>query len=175
MKTSKILVALMLTIYFFPSYPALWLPSPRLLRWRLIKILPPRRHCEVTGFASKVGSVTLSFLVGGDEVDLETVTAAADGKYQYEYDLPASPERGLWTVKAVDADSKTDETTFIVLNVGTEEIAKELLKIAKGTMTYTEDKLGDELPKAAQENFDAGNKALEEAQASLTMKSIKHQ
>ena len=169
MKTSKILVALMLTILLLPIIPSAMaaLPSTPTVKTDQ-KYYHPGDTLQITGFASKAGQVTLSFLVGGDEVDSDTVMAAADGKYHYEYDIPANSERGVWNVEAKDTTPKTASTTFIVLNVRPNEIGKKLLEIAEGTMDYTEGKLGDEPPRAAQENFDAGKLALEEAQNLLS-------
>ena len=168
MKTSKILVALMLTILLLPIVPIATAAPPSIPTVKTDqKYYHPGDTLQITGFASKAGQVTLSFLAGGVEVDSDTVMAATDGKYQYEYDIPANPERGIWNVEAKDTTPKTASTTFVVLNVGPDEIGKKLLEIAEGTMVYTEGKLGDEPPRAAQENFDAGKLALEEARSLL--------
>jgi signal transduction histidine kinase len=167
MRKSRALIALVLAMFLLPVMPSIMagtLPT--------VATDQPYYHpgdvVNVTGTATVAGPVTLQFKVGGETIDTATVEAASDGKYQYGYDLPANPERGTWTVEAEDSATpthKTAETTFIVLNAAAEEIAGKLLVIAGEAKNYTEGNLGTQPPEAAQENFDAGVEALEDAQA----------
>jgi len=127
----------------------------------------PGETVKVTGTATVAGSVTLQFKVGAETIDTATTEAASDGKYQYSYNLPANPARGIWTVRAEDsaAQTKTAETTFMVINAATEEIAGKMLAISEEAKTYAEGKLGSTPPEAAQANFDAGVETLKEAEA----------
>lgn len=169
MRKGTILVALVTAMFLLTVIPSVMADSPPATP--SVATDQPYYHAgdvvKVTGAATVTGPVTLRFKVGSETISTATVTAAADGKYQYNYNLPADPERGIWTVEAVDSapTPKTAITTFIVLNAATKEIAEKLLDIAKVTKTFMQGELGAQPPNAAQENYDAGMKALEEAQA----------
>jgi DNA-binding FrmR family transcriptional regulator len=169
MRTRKVLIGLIVALFLLtviPSVTAVAPPTPTVATDQ--PYYHPGDVVKVTGAATVEDWVTLRFKVGSEIIDTATVLAAADGKYQYNYNLPADPERGIWTVEAVDSapTPTTATTTFIVLNAATKEIAEKLLQIAKDANTFTQE-LCTVPPKAAQENFDAGVKALEEALALL--------
>jgi DNA-binding FrmR family transcriptional regulator len=167
MRKRRALIALVLAMFLLPVMPSIMADTlPTVATDQ--QYYHPGEVVKVTGTATVAGPVTLQFKVGGETIDTATAEAASDGKYQYSYNLPANPERGTWTVKVEDSATPTHkmaETTFIVLNAATEEIAGKLLVIAEEAKTYAEGSLGTQPPEAAQENFDAGVKALEDAQA----------
>jgi len=172
MRTRNVLIGLIVALFLLPVIPNVMAVDPPTTP--TVATDQPYYHpgdvVKVTGAATVSGEVTLRFNVGSETISTTTVTAAGDGSYQYSYNLPADPDRGTWTVEAEDSATPTHKvatTTFIVLNAATQEIAEKLLQIAKDTKSYTEGKLGSQPPKAAQENFDAGVKALEDAQALL--------
>jgi len=170
MKTRKVLIGLIVALFLLPVIPNVAAVAPPTTP--TVATDQPYYHpgdvVKVTGAATVAGQVTLRFKVGSETISTTTVTAADDGSYQYSYNLPSDPDRGTWTVEAEDSATTTHKvaTTFIVLNAATQEIAEKLLQIAKDTKLYTQG-IGTPPPKAAQENFDAGVKALEDAQALL--------
>jgi DNA-binding FrmR family transcriptional regulator len=170
MKIRKVLIGLVVALFLLPVIPYVAAVAPPTTP-TVVTDQPyyhPGDVVEVTGAATVAGQVTLRFKVGSEIISTITVTAADDGSFQYSYNLPADPDRGTWTVEAEDSAISTHKVatnTFIVLNAATQEIAEKLLEIATGTKSYTEGKLGTQPPEAAQENFDAGVKALEDAQA----------
>lgn len=172
MKIRKVLIGLVVALFLLPVIPYVAAVAPPTTP-TVVTDQPyyhPGDVVEVTGAATVAGQVTLRFKVGSEIISTITVTAADDGSFQYSYNLPADPDRGTWTVEAEDSAIPTHKVatnTFIVLNAATQEIAEKLLEIATGTKSYTEGKLGTQPPEAAQENFDAGVKALEDAQALL--------
>jgi DNA-binding FrmR family transcriptional regulator len=172
MKTRKVLIGLIVALFLLPVIPYVAAVAPPTTP--TVATDQPYYHpgdvVEVTGAATVAGQVTLLFKIGSEMISTIMVTAAGDGSYQYSYNLPADPDRGTWMVEAEDSAIPTHKvatTTFIVLNAAAQEIAQKLLEIAIGTKSYTEGKLGTQPPEAAQENFDAGVKALEDAQAFL--------
>jgi DNA-binding FrmR family transcriptional regulator len=170
MKTRKVLIGLIVALFLLTVIPSVTAVAPPTTP--TVATDKPYYHpgdvVKVTGAATVEDQVTLRFKVGSEIIDTATVLAAADGKYQYSYNLPANPKKGTWTVEAEDSATPTQvaTTTFIVLNAATQEIAEKLLQIAKDANTFTQGELGTQPPKAAQEN-DAGVKALEDAQALL--------
>jgi len=168
MRTRKVLIGLIVALFLLPVIPnvvAVDPPTPTVATDQ--PYYHPGDVVKVTGAATVEDQVTLCFKVGSEIIDTATVLAAADGKYQYSYNLPANPKKGTWTVEAEYSATPTQvaTTTFIVLNAATQEIAEKLLQIAKDANTFTQGELDTQPPKAAQENFDAGVKALEDAQA----------
>jgi len=170
MKTRKVLIGLIVALFLLTVIPSVTAVAPPTTP--TVATDKPYYHpgdvVKVTGAATVEDQVTLRFKVGSEIIDTATVLAAADGKYQYSYNLPANPKKGTWTVEAEDSATPTQvaTTTFIVLNAATQEIAEKLLQIAKDANTFTQE-LCTVPPKATQENFDAGVKALEDAQALL--------
>lgn len=123
---------------------------------------------KVSGVATTEGTVTLDFKVGTNLISTVTASAGTDGKYQCSYSLPADPAAGTWTIEAKDSAAKTATTSFTVLKANPKEIAEKLVSISQTSENLVEEQLGDSPPQAAKENYDAGVKALEEAQSLLT-------
>jgi DNA-binding FrmR family transcriptional regulator len=128
----------------------------------------PGEVVKVSGVATVTGAVTLIFKVGAEIIITVNPIADGDGKYQYSYNLPADPEVGTWTIEAKDLASKTAVASFTVLKANLKEITEKLLQITQTSESLVKAKLGDSPPQAAKENYEAGVKALNEAQSSLT-------
>ncbi len=130
----------------------------------------PGEDVKVSGVATKSGTVYLEFKTGSETIT-PTVNPTADGNgnYQYNYHLPAEPYIGTWTVKAKDSDGKTATTSFKVFKANTIEIANRLLEITQESEDFVSAQLASTStpPQAAQENYEAGVKALDEAQVLL--------
>jgi ferritin len=123
---------------------------------------------KVLGVATIEGAVTLNFKVGTTLIGTVMESAGTDGKYQSSYSLPADPVVGTWTIEAKDSADKTATTSFTVLKANPKEIAEKLVSISQTSENLVEEQLGDSPPQAAKDNYDAGIKALEEAQSLLT-------
>jgi tetratricopeptide (TPR) repeat protein len=165
MNSKKMVVALLVAVLLLPALPYAFSDTLTITVSTDKQYYNPGATVKITGTAL-VRNVNLKISIESNTVLEKIISTASDGKYSFDYNLPPNPERGTYTVNTKSAvDSSEASTTFIVLNAATSEIAQNMIDIAKAAKTTTNNKLnsGGTIPRPAQENYDQGEAALNQA------------
>ncbi|MCX6655439.1 MAG: MG2 domain-containing protein, partial [Candidatus Bathyarchaeota archaeon] len=167
MRKGTIITALVAFLLLMPAIPGVMALPENLSVTTDRANYRPGEVVKVSGVATKSGIVYLEFKAGSETIT-PTVNPTADenGNYQYDYNLPAEPYIGTWTIEVMDSNERTATTSFKVFKTNTIGIADRLLDITQESEDFVSAQLASTStsPQAAQENYEAGVKALDEAQ-----------
>jgi hypothetical protein len=166
MNSKKTVVALLVAVLLLPALPYAFSNTLTITVSTDKQYYNPGATVKITGTAP-VGKVELKINTTLVDIVLDTVISTdSAGKFSYNYNLPPHPAKGLYTVKALNTTKVlTTRTNFIVLNAATSEISQKMIDIAEAakTITYNELNSGETIPRPAQENYDQGEAALNQA------------
>ncbi len=170
MDAKKIMVAFFMVALLAPMIP-LSIAATALTVQTNSKFYNRGEEVTITGTAIAGSTYQIELKHGVTTLPPLTPIADAAGAFTTKYTLSTSAELGVWTVTVTSGTNKAI-TMFFVTTVKTDEMAKQMIDIAKNSGKIASDTIksltGVTLPASVQTNMDEGDSAIVRANVLLT-------